>query len=113
MAGDTTLLNAAADAAGLNLEGAFFAIQDGNTNADQTSDQRLAPDYNAASGGVAALAATLSFTGPSSEAVSHLGVWDTIGPTGGNLRFAVDLVGDLFYNSAGDLDLTAAPITVT
>jgi hypothetical protein len=110
---DPILRNAAADAAAASLEGAFFAIQDGDTNADQTSDQRLAPDYNTASGGVAALNATLSFTGPSSEAVSHLGVWDTIGPTGGNLRFAVDLVGDLAYNAAGEIELTAAPITVT
>jgi hypothetical protein len=110
---DPTLRNAAADGAAVNLEAAFFAIQDGDTSADQTSDQRLAPDYATASGSVAALVSTLSFTGTGSQAVSHLGVWTTIGPTGGTFRFAVALAGDLAYNAAGELDLTAAPITVS
>jgi hypothetical protein len=111
MAGDATLLNAAADAAATNLEGAWFAIQDGATSADQVSTQRLQPAYGAAAGGVAALSATLSFTGPGSAPVSHLGVWTLA--TGGSFRFAVALAGDLAFNAAGDLDLTAAPVTLT
>jgi hypothetical protein len=43
--------------------------------------------------------------------VSHLGVWDAA--TDGNFRFAVALSGDLAFNAEGDLDLTAAPVTVT
>jgi hypothetical protein len=108
---DTTLLNAVADAAGLNLEGAWFAIQDGATSADQASNERLQPAYTAASGGVAALTSTLSFTGTGSAVVSHLGVWTA--ETAGTFRFAVALAGDLAFNAAGDLNLTAAPITAT
>jgi hypothetical protein len=110
---DPTLRNAAADGAAVNLEAAFFSIHNGATSGDQVSDQRLAPDYAAASGSVAALVSTLSFTGTGSAAVSHLGVWTTIGPTGGTFRFAVLLSGDPTFNAAGELDLTAAPITVS
>ena len=110
---DPTLLNAAADGAGLNLEGAFYSIHDGDTNADEVSNERLAPVYNAASGGVAALNATLSFTGTGSATVSHLGVWTTGTVGTGTFRFARALSGDLAFNAAGELDLTAAPITVT
>jgi hypothetical protein len=109
---DTPLLNAAADAAGLNLETTgWYAIGDGATSGDQVSNERLAPTYNAASGGVAALAATLSFTGTGSAAVSHLLVFDD--ETAGSFRFSVVLAGDPTFNAAGELDLTAAPITVT
>lgn len=108
---DTTLLNAAADAAATNLEGAWFAIGDGATSGDQVSNERLQPTYDPAAGGVAALAATLSFTGTGSAAVSHLQVWTA--QTVGSLRFAVALSGDLAFNAEGDLDLTAAPVTVT
>jgi hypothetical protein len=62
---------------------------------------------------VAALVSTLSFTGAGSAAATHLGVWTTVGPTGGTLRFAVLLSGDPTFNAAGELDLTAAPITVS
>lgn len=109
---DAPLLNAAADAAGLNLEGAWFAIHNPTgTSGDQVSTQRLQPTYGAAAAGVAALSATLSFTGTGSAAVSHLGVWTA--QTAGTFRFAVALAGDTAFNAAGDLDLTAAPITVT
>lgn len=108
---DTTLLNAAADGAAADLEGAFFAIHDGATSADQVSNERLTPAYDVAAGGVAALTATLSFTGTPSAVVSHLGVWTLA--SGGVFRFAVALAGDLAFNAAGQLDLTAAPVTVT
>jgi hypothetical protein len=110
---DPTLRNAAADGAAVNLEAAFFSIHNGATSGDQVSNQRLAPAYTTAAGSVAALTSTLSFTGTGSSAVSHLGVWTTIGPTGGTFRFAVALAGDSTFNAAGDLDLTAAPITVS
>lgn len=109
---DTPLLNAAADAAGLNLETTgWYAIGDGDTGGDQVSNERLAPTYNAASGGVAALNATLSFTGAGSATASHLLVFDD--ETTGSFRFAVVLAGDPTFNAAGELDLTAAPITVS
>ena len=107
---DETLRNAAVEGAVTSLEGDFFAIQDGATNADQVSNERLAPVYGAASGSAADLSATLNFTGPASGVVSHLGVWTE--STGGTFRFAVALSGDLSFNAAGDLDLTSAEITV-
>jgi hypothetical protein len=110
---DPILRNAAADAAAASLEGAFYSIHDGDTNADEVSNERLAPDYNTASGGVAALNATLSFTGAGSATASHLGVWTTGTVGTGTFRFAVELSGDPTFNAAGEIDLTAAPITVT
>jgi hypothetical protein len=107
---DTTLLNAAADGAATDLEtNAWYAIGDGPLAGDQVSTERLQPVYNAASGGVAALNATLAFTG--TGAVTDLLVYDA--QTAGNFRFSVELTGDLAFNAAGDLNLTAAPITVT
>jgi hypothetical protein len=111
MAGDAPLLNAAADAAALNLEAAWYAIGDGPLAGDQVSNERLQPAYTAAAAGVAALTATLSFTGTGSAAVSDLLVYDA--QTAGNFRFSATLAGDLAYNAAGELDLTAAPITVS
>lgn len=108
---DATLRNVAADGAGTNLEGAWYAAQDGATSADQVSNERLQPVYDPAAAGVAALAAPLAFTGPPSTAVSHLGVWTT--SSGGSFRFAVPLAGDLSFNAAGELSLTAAPVTVS
>lgn len=108
---DTALLNSAADGAGADLEGAFFAIHDGALSTDEVSNDRVAPTYDPSSGGIASLNATLSFTGTGSATVSHLGVWDAL--TGGNFRFSVALSGDLAFNANGDLDLTAADITVT
>lgn len=113
MAGDATLLNAVAAAAGLNLEGAWFAIQDGATGADQVSEARAQPTYAPGATGVEDLTGTLSFTsGAGAVPVTHLGVYgDAAGAT---FRFAVGpLGGDTAFNAAGDLDLTAAPITVT
>lgn len=108
---DVTARDAAADGAATNLTGAWYALHNGGTDADQVSNERLAPAYDPATGGVAALSAPLSFTGPGSQAVSHLGVWTA--STGGTFRFAVALAGDLAFNAAGDLDVTAAPVTVT
>jgi hypothetical protein len=108
---DALLLNAAADAAGLNLENAWYAIGDGPTGGDQVSNERLQPAYTTAVAGVAALTSTLSFTGTGSAAVSDLLVFDD--EAAGNFRFSATLGGDNTFNSAGDLDLTAAPITVT
>lgn len=62
--------------------------------------------------GVASLTnAPLAFTGTGSQTVSHLGVWDAL--TAGNFRFAVPLTGDLAFNAAGDLNLTAADVAAT
>ena len=109
---DPTLRNVAADAAAADLAtNAWYAIGDGPLTGDQVSNERLQPAYNAAAGGVAALTATLSFTGTGSAAVSDLLVYDA--EAAGNFRFSVALSGDPTFNSAGELDLTAAPITVT
>lgn len=109
---DTAALNAAADGAAIDLStNAWYALHDGATDADQVSSERLQPAYAAAAGGVAELSAPMSFTGPASAAVSHLGVWTA--STGGTLRFARPLAGDLAFNAAGDLDLAAAPVTAT
>lgn len=112
MAGDTAFLNASADGGATNLEGAFYAIHNGATSADQVSNERVAPVYGAPAGGVASLTnAPLAFTGTGSQTVSHLGVWDAL--TAGNFRFAVPLTGDLAFNAAGDLNLTAADVAAT
>lgn len=47
MAGDTAFLNASADGGATNLEGAFYAIHNGATSADQVSNERVAPVYGA------------------------------------------------------------------
>lgn len=107
---DAALRTAAADAAGTNLEGAFFALHSSAASTSQVSNERLAPTYNPGSASQATLAAALAFTGAASAAVSHLGVWDAA--TAGNFRFSVALSGDLAFNAAGDINLTAAPITV-
>jgi hypothetical protein len=109
---DPTLRNVAADAAAADLAtNAWYAIGDGPLTGDQVSNERLQPAYNTASGGVAALTATLSFTGTGSAAVTDLLVYDA--QAAGNFRFSVELSGDQTFNAAGELDLTAAPITVT
>lgn len=109
---DDTLRVAAADGAATDLEtGAWYAIHSDATAGTQVSNERIQPTYNAASGtGVAALTATLSFTGPASQAATHLGVWDAVST--GNFRFSVPLSGDLAFNAAGELQLTAANVTV-
>jgi hypothetical protein len=109
---DPTLRNVAADAAAADLAtNAWYAIGDGPLAGDQVSNERLQPAYNTAAAGVAALTATLSFTGTGSAAVNNLLVFDA--QAAGNLRFAIATAGDGTFNAAGDLDLTAAPITVT
>lgn len=97
---DVTLRNAAADGAATDLEtAAWYAIHNGDTSADQVSNERIQPTYDPAAGSVAALASTLAFTGTGSQAVTHLGVWDAV--TAGTFRFAVALTGDLAFNAAG------------
>jgi hypothetical protein len=109
---DPTLRNAAADGAAADLAtNAWYAIGDGPLTGDQVSNERLQPAYNTAAAGVAALTATLSFTGTGSAAVSDLLVYDAA--AAGNLRFSVTLAGDPTFNAAGEIELTAAPITVT
>lgn len=105
---DAALRNAAADGAGTDLEGRFFAL--GSDASTQNSNERLAPTYDSAASGAADLAATLSFTGTGSASVSHLLVFAA--NSGGSVQFAVSLSGDLAYNSNGDLNLTSAEVTV-
>lgn len=105
---DETLRNAAADGAANLLETRFYAIHNVGV---EVSTTRLAPTYNAASVSSAALGATLSFTGTGSQAVSHLAVYAAV--TGGTALFEVALSGDLAFNAAGALNLTAAPVTVS
>lgn len=105
---DVALRNAAADGAGTDLEGRFFAL--GSDASTQNSNERLAPTYDPAASSAADLAATLSFTGPASTAVSHLLVFAA--SSGGSVQFAEPLSGDLAYNASGDLNLTSAEITV-
>lgn len=109
---DPALRNTAADAAATDLDtNTWYAIHDGTAEGDEVSTSRIQPTYDPASGGTAALNATLSFTGPASGSALHLGVWDA--STAGNLRFTVPLSGDTAFNSNGDLNLTAAPVEVT
>lgn len=105
---DTTLRTAAADAAGTHLETRFFAIGNAGT---QVSNERLQPTYSPGASDVAALASGLSFTGPASQAVTHLQVYAA--GTGGTPLFERPLSGDLSFNAAGELNLTAANVTVT
>jgi hypothetical protein len=110
MATDAATKNAAADGAGTLLESRWFAIHSANSSGTQTSSQRLQPAYSAASAGAAALTSTLSFTGAGSATAGWLGVWDA--STAGSFLFAVATTGDAAFNAAGELNLTAAPVTV-
>ena len=110
MAVDALTRNAAVDGAATHLESRWYAIQDGATSGDQVSNERLQPTYPPAATSTTDLSSTLVFTGTGSAMVSHLGVWDA--STAGNLLWTAALSGDLAFNAAGDLNLTAAPITV-
>lgn len=109
---DVALRNISADAAATDLEtNAWYAIGNGDTGADQVSNERIQPAYDAAAAGSAALTATLSFTGGGGVAVTHLLVYDAV--TAGSFRFSRPLSGDLAFNANGDLNLVAAPVVVS
>lgn len=70
---------------------------------------RLAPTYAAASGGVADLASTLEFDGPSGTTPTQYGLRDSGGTLWGDL---IPITSPEAFNSDNRLDLTSAPITV-
>ena len=70
---------------------------------------RQTPSWNAAGGdGEADLSATVSFSGPASQAVTHASFWD-----GATFMGAFALTGDLAFNAAGELNLTDATLPLT
>lgn len=110
---DVTLRNAAADGAAGQLETArYYALHNGASadNTNQVSNERVQPTYDPAAASQAGMAVSLAFTGTGGQAVSHLGVWDAV--SAGNFLFGVPLSGDLAFNANGDINLTAAPVTV-
>jgi hypothetical protein len=72
---------------------------------------RLSAGYNAASGGVCALAATLSFNGMPAVTVTHIGLWDSTG-TPKFLQGAA-LAASKTLGAGDTLSLTAASDTFT
>jgi hypothetical protein len=108
---DTAFLNAGADGAAVNLEGAWFALHDDDTAGSQVSAERLQPVYDPAVGGVADIAATLSFTGAASADCTHVGVWTD--PAAGSFRGARPLTGDQTFSADGTYDLESAEIPAT
>lgn len=68
---------------------------------------RQSPSYNAASGGVASLAAELTFNGPSEEEAAYVGLWDS---SNNYLGGAARKDGDAKSNVAGQYSISVLSI---
>jgi hypothetical protein len=80
----------------------------GNPAAETT---RQAADWSAASGGTAALSATVTWTNVStSETYSHFSAWDDA--TAGNPLFYGALDAPVAVTAGGDFNLTACPVSL-
>jgi hypothetical protein len=112
MALQTAALNAAANGIGdIAVQMSLHTADPGGTGTNEVTGggyARATINFNAASGAVAALPSTVSFTGPAAQAITHVGFW-----TSGGAAWLGSVVptGDLAFNASGDLDVTAATIT--
>lgn len=70
---------------------------------------RQACIFGAPTGGVGSLTGTLTFAGPASSAVTHIGFWSAV--TAGTFRGAKALTGDQTFNAAGEYEVTAVTVT--
>lgn len=69
---------------------------------------RQAITWDPATGSIAGINATLSFTGPASSACTHLGLWTAL--TGGTYRGSSALTGDQAFNASGEYNVTAITV---
>lgn len=82
----------------------------GTSNA-ATETTRQEATFDAASGGVVALSATVSWTDVSTtETITHVSGWDN--STAGNHLFNAALASSVALTAGDDLDITALTITV-
>lgn len=112
----TAELNAVADLVASDV--VSISLHSGDPGAAGTSNEltggspayaRKTPSWSAASGGIAALSAALTFDVPASASVAWIGLWDT-GPTFVG-RFQLSATES--YTAQGTYQLTAASITAT
>lgn len=112
MALETAALNAAANGIGdIAVQMSLHTANPGGSGTSEVSGggyARQTVNFNAAASGVAALPSTVSFSGPAAQAITHVGFWTT---AGGTWLGSVVPTGDLAFNAAGALDVTAATIT--
>lgn len=96
------------------IKSSLHTADPGATGASEVSGgsyARQTSGYNAASGGVAALAATLSFTSMPAATVTHYGLWDSTG-TPKFLQGAA-LSSSKTVGSGDTLQITAASETIS
>jgi hypothetical protein len=112
MALQTPALNAASDGvAGVADQMSLHTADPTSVGDNEVSGggySRQSVTWDPATGAVATADGTVSFSGPSEQAITHVGLWDSSGPTwlGGEVP-----TGDLAFNAAGELDVTTATIT--
>ena len=78
---------------------------------------RPAVTWASASGGSKASSGTApswtSWAGTNAEVVTHISVWDTAGPTGGNFLFSAALSASKTINTGDTLNLTSLTYALT
>lgn len=74
---------------------------------------RPAATFGAASAGAMALTNTPSWSMTANETITHISVWDTAGPTGGNFLWSAALGTAKAVNSGDTLTLTACTLTLS
>ncbi|MEM9134286.1 MAG: hypothetical protein AAGE88_18200 [Actinomycetota bacterium] len=111
----TTGLNAAADGvAGVAGFASLHSAAAGTTGANEISGGGYARQpvvWDAATGAIASLNGTESFSGPASQAVAEVGLFDAL--TGGNFIGSGAITGDAAFNAAGQYDITDITITAS
>lgn len=113
MALEENVLNTAVDAVTAELSWISLHSADPSTSgANETSDARLSATWASASSGSASITNDpLSFTGPNSGAITHVGAWDS--ETMGVWKGSAPIVGDSSFNANGDFDLTSLSVIAT
>lgn len=113
MALEDPVLDVAVDAVTAELTWiSLHSADPGGTGANETSTDRIQATWDASSGGTAAINnAPLSFEGPNSGAITHVGAWDA--STMGVWKGSAPIVGDTSFNANGDFDLTALTVVST
>lgn len=113
MALEDAVLDSAVDAVTSELTWiSLHSADPGGTGANETSDARMMATWDSSSGGTAAINnAPLSFTGPDSGAITHIGAWSA--ETMGVWKGSTPIVGDTSFNANGDFDVTALTVVGT
>jgi hypothetical protein len=89
----------------------LMSLHNGDPGASGTDNElsgggytRESCSFSAAAGGVRALAADVDFTGTAAATVSHIGLWNSSGPT--FLGWLLRSGGDSAFNAAGEYSIT-------